>query len=283
VKQILNDRGLTDGKIAFDRYVRFFIMDGIRKEASNFQMVGGDAIINGCRMFKTAHEIDLMKTASNITIAAYQYLHSKIEKGMSPRDVSGLMRQAISDLGGNGGGAMCLLNEASAYPHGSKQPQVVEEGGVVLLDGGTKIFGYSSDISRTFIYGEPTKRQRDVWNLMRDGQMLGFETAQLGTPCGEVDIAVRKFYEKNGFGPGYQAPGLTHRLGHGIGMDGHEPVNFVLNEKTLLQPGMCFSNEPGIYIYGEFGIRLEDCLYMTEKGPEWFSQPPTSLDNPMNI
>lgn len=283
IKQIINDRGFNSGKIAFDSRVRFFIMEGVKAEASNFEMVGGDAIVNGCRMMKSTHEIELMKKANEIQIAAYQYLHSKVEKGMTPAEVWGLMNQVVSDLGGEGVGGMCLLNEASAYPHGSKQPQVVEEGGVVLLDGGTKVHGYSSDISRTFVYGEATKRQRDVWNLMRDGQMLGFETAQIGTPCGEVDRVVREFYEKNGFGPGYQAPGLTHRLGHGIGMDVHEPVNFVRDEKTPLQPGMCFSNEPGIYIYGEFGIRLEDCLYMTEDGPEWFSVPPTSLDNPMAV
>jgi Xaa-Pro dipeptidase len=139
-----------------------------------------------------------------------------------------------------------------------------------------------SDISRSFVFGEPSKRQRDVWAQVRQGQQIAFEAAQIGRFCGSVDDAVRGWYEKIGYGPGYALPGLSHRTGHGIGMDGHEPVNLVHGEATPLAAGMCFSNEPGLYIPGNFGIRLEDCFYMTERGPEWFSVPPPSIDRPFS-
>ncbi|MGB5490080.1 MAG: M24 family metallopeptidase, partial [Woeseiaceae bacterium] len=150
-----------------------------------------------------------------------------------------------------------------------------------LMDCGCSVHGYQSDISRTFVYGEPGKRQREVWNTVRKGQQIAFETARSGVPAGKVDDAVRKYYESLGYGPGYATPGMSHRTGHGIGMDGHESVNFVRGEATPLATGMCFSNEPGIYIFDEFGVRLEDCIYMTDDGPAWFTVPPDSLDEPI--
>ncbi len=175
---------------------------------------------------------------------------------------------------------MVLLGEASAYPHGSGKPQEVRSGEVVLMDCGCTDEGYQSDISRTFVMGEATKQQRDVWKLVRRGQQIAFETAKVGTPAGAADDAVRAAYEKAGYGPGYKLPGTSHRTGHGIGMDVHEPVNLVHGETTPLAPGMCFSDEPGIYIPGNFGVRLEDCVHMTESGPKWFSVPATSMDTP---
>ena len=174
-----------------------------------------------------------------------------------------------------------LLGEASAYPHGSGKPQAVRDGEVVLMDCGCTFEGYQSDISRTLVFGEPTRRQRTVWDQMRRGQEIAFEAAQPGVEAGAVDDAVRAYYASLGYGPDYRLPGTSHRTGHGIGMDGHEPINFVRGERTRLAPGMCLSNEPGIYIPGEFGIRLEDCLYVTEQGPRWFSQPPESIDRPV--
>ena len=149
------------------------------------------------------------------------------------------------------------------------------------MDCGCNVHGYQSDISRTFVVGEPSKRQRDVWQTVRTGQKIAFEQAQIGTAAGLVDDAVRKLYQAEGFGPGYKLPGLSHRTGHGIGMEGHESVNFVHGEQEKLKAGMCFSNEPGIYIPGEFGVRLEDCIYMTDKGAQWFTVPPDSLDSPI--
>ena len=184
-------------------------------------------------------------------------------------------------MGGNPEFALVLLGEASAYPHGTGKPQEVREGEVVLLDCGCNVHGYQSDISRSFVFGEANEEQRLVWNRMRKGQQIAFEAAQVGTEAGKVDDAVRAYYETLGYGPGYQLPGTSHRTGHGIGLDGHEPVNLVHGETTKLAPGMCFSDEPGIYIPGDFGIRIEDCFHMTESGPRWFSTPPNSIDDPI--
>jgi len=176
---------------------------------------------------------------------------------------------------------MALFGVASAYPHGTNQEQKIEEGQIVLMDCGCSVHGYQSDISRTLVFGEATTQQREVWDTVRTGQQIAFDAAQPGASAGSVDDAVRQHYESLGWGPGYKVPGLSHRTGHGIGMDGHEPVNFVHGEQTLLEPGMCFSNEPGLYDFDSFGVRLEDCLYMTDKGPSWFTIPPDSLDEPL--
>ncbi len=192
------------------------------------------------------------------------------------------MNGATTALGGNPEFALILLGEASAYPHGSGQPQQVRDREVVLMDCGCTVEGYQSDISRTFVFGEPTTEQRRVWDQMHQGQALAFRTARPGTPCGAVDDAVRRLYESWGYGPGYRLPGLSHRTGHGIGMDGHEPVNLVHGETTPLAEGMCFSDEPGLYLPGKFGIRLEDCFHMGPSGPIWFSTPPPSLDRPFD-
>ena len=176
---------------------------------------------------------------------------------------------------------MVLIGEAAAYPHGTRQRQVLREREVVLMDCGCTVEGYQADISRTFVFGEPTAEQRKVWNEVARGQQIAFETAQVGTPAGAVDDAVRRYYESLGYGPRYGLPGLSHRTGHGIGMEGHEPVNFVHGEETRLAPGMCLSNEPGLYLPGKFGVRLEDCLHMTGQWPRWFSKPAASIDDPM--
>ena len=281
VAGILRDRGLKGGRIGLEETVRYFVVEGLAKAASNFDLVAALPVTQGCRMYKSANEIELMRKASEVTLSAYEHVYTSLDKGMTPADVNALMRQAQSDLGGSAIWNMALFGPASAYPHGTSQPQEIEDGQIVLMDCGCKVHGYQSDISRTFVYGEATDRQREVWNTVRKGQDIAFETAQLGTPAGEVDDAVRAYYESLGFGPGYATPGLSHRTGHGIGMDGHERVNFVHGESTALAPGMCFSNEPGIYIFDEFGVRLEDCLYMTEEGPAWFTVPPDSLGEPI--
>ncbi len=281
VAGILKDRGLKGGKIGLEDTVRYFVVEGLKRAAPDFEITSALDVTLGCRMFKSAHEIALMRKANEVTLTAYGQVWDKLEAGMTPADITALMRKAQTDLGGQGIWGMALLAEASAYPHGSGQPQSLKEGDIVLMDCGCQVHGYQSDISRTFVFGEPTKRQREVWNTVRRGQQIAFETAQIGTPAGAVDDAVRAMYEGLGYGPGYKTPGLSHRTGHGIGMDGHESVNFVHGETTKLAPGMCFSNEPGIYIFGEFGVRLEDCIHMTEEGPAWFTVPPESLDDPV--
>lgn len=281
VAGILKDRGLKAGRIGLEDTVRYFVVEGLKKAAPDYEITSALDVTLGCRMFKSAHEIALMKKANEVTLKAYAHVWGGLEAGMTPGDIKALMASAQSALGGKGIWNMALLGEASAYPHGSGQPQTLKEGDIVLMDCGCNVHGYQSDISRTFVFGEPTKRQRDVWNAVRRGQQIAFEKAQLGIPAGAVDDAVRAYYESLGYGPGYKTPGLSHRTGHGIGMDGHESVNFVHGEKTRLAPGMCFSNEPGIYIFGEFGVRLEDCIHMTESGPAWFTVPPESLEDPV--
>ena len=281
IKQILADAGIKKGKVAFENSVRYFVLSGLMAELTNMQHVSAEPVTRGCRMYKTQHELELMHKANEVTLLAYADVWSKLELGMSQGDVKSLMKNAQTQLGGKGAWNMALFNQASAYPHGTKQKQTLTEGSIVLMDCGCNVHGYQSDISRTFVFGEPSKRQRQVWQTVRQGQQVAFEQAKLGQQAGSVDDAVRKFYQTKGFGPGYKLPGLSHRTGHGIGMEGHESVNFVHGETEILKPGMCFSNEPGIYIQGEFGVRLEDCIYMTKNGPQWFTMPPSSLDEPI--
>jgi len=212
---------------------------------------------------------------------AYRAVYPLVARNMSGPEITALMLAAQARLGGEEVAGGAQVDKGSALPHGSREPEFVREGSVVLMDFSCTVGGYRSDISRTFVVGEPTADQRRLWNLVHRGQQLAFETAQPGTPAGEVDRTVRRFYESEGFGPGYQLPGLSHRLGHGIGLEVHEPINFVGNETMPLAAGMCFSNEPGIYVPGSYGVRLEDCIYITEDGPRWFSTPPPSLDSPI--
>lgn len=281
VAGFLKDRKLTGGRIGLEETVRYFVASGLESAAPGFDIVSATPVTQGCRMYKSAAEIALMKKANEVTLTAYRHVYQHLEAGMEPGDVKALMAAAQGQLGGVGSWNMALFGVASAYPHGTNQPQKIEEGQIVLMDCGCSVEGYQSDISRTFVYGEPTARQREVWDTVRKGQQIAFDTAQIGTNAGMIDDAVRTYYESLGWGPEYKVPGLSHRTGHGIGMDGHERVNFVHGEKTPLAPGMCFSNEPGLYDYNSFGVRLEDCLYMTKDGPAWFSVPPDSLDHPV--
>jgi len=281
VAEFLADRGITEGRIGLEDTVRHFVAEGLRETTSKYAVVSARPVTQGCRMYKTAGEIALMKKASEVTLSAYRHVFTQLEPGMEPADVNEMMRSAQAALGGSEIWNMALFGVASAYPHGTNQPQKIEEGQVVLMDCGCSVHGYQSDISRTLVFGEPDNRQREVWETVRNGQQIAFETAQIGATAGSVDDAVRRYYESLGWGPGYQVPGLSHRTGHGIGMDGHESVNFVHGEATRLAPGMCFSNEPGLYDFDSFGVRLEDCLYLTDDGPEWFTVPPDSLDRPI--
>ena len=276
----LVEKKLSDKPLGMEETVRHFIVDGLQKALPHLEIVSGAPVVRNCRMHKTANEIALMQAAADITVAAFKHAAPQIQRGMTPDDINTLINIATAKLGGAGGGNLVLLGEAAAYPHGSGKPQHVREGEVILVDGGCKVHDYGSDISRSFIFGEPTKKQREIWAQVRQGQQIAIEAAQLGVPAGIVDDKVRAWYEKIGYGPGYSLPGLSHRTGHGIGLDGHEPVNLVHGEATPLAVGMCFSNEPGIYVPGSFGIRLEDCFYMTANGPKWFSVPPSSIDKP---
>ncbi|HYZ49146.1 MAG TPA: Xaa-Pro peptidase family protein, partial [Sphingomonas sp.] len=273
----LKERRLDRGRIGVEETVRFFASDGLARLLPAAQIVSANPVVRGCRMHKTPAEIALMQKATDVTIAAYRWTVPRIREGMTPGQIGAIMNAATEKLGGSPEFALVLLGEAAAYPHGSGQPQQVREGEVVLMDCGCTVEGYQSDISRTFVPGRAPDAVRRVWDMVAEGQRVAIRAARLGTPAGQVDDAVRAFYEREGYGPGYKLPGLSHRTGHGIGMDGHEPVNLVHGETTPLEIGMCFSDEPGLYLPGRFGVRLEDCFHMTPTGPKFFSEPPASL------
>jgi Xaa-Pro dipeptidase len=277
----LHDRGVTSGAIAFESTTRLFIVDGVKKAAPSLKVVSGDALVKAVRLIKSPAELALMQTANEVTLAALKYVHANVRVGMSPGEIGAMMTAATTALGGPSEFALVLINEASAYPHGSHQAQTLREGSVILMDVGCTVHGYQSDISRTWVMGSPTAKQRKVWDTVKKGQEIALATAKPGSPVGAIDDAVRAYYTKEGWGPGYHLPGLSHRTGHGIGLDGHEPPYLVHGDATQLAPGMCFSDEPGLYIPGEFGIRLEDCWHMTATGPKLFTPLARSIDDPI--
>jgi Xaa-Pro dipeptidase len=230
-------------------------------------------------MYKSTAEIALMQKASDVTIEAYKAAFATVRPGMSQSELSQNLSGAFRKLGYSGGALICI-GKYSAMPHGSVVPQTIQEGDIVLVDGGTSVEGYASDITRTFVAGKPSQRQTDVWNLEKEAQDAAFRAIRVGATCASVDAAARSVIEKAGFGKNYALPGLPHRTGHGIGLEGHEWTNFVRGNNTKIAPGMCFSDEPTIAIPGEFGVRLEDCLYVTENGPVFFSKQSISIEQP---
>ena len=281
VADFLRERGVANQPIGMEETNRFFILDKLNQQLPGAKVVSANPVVRGTRMYKSPAELALMQAASDIMIAAFRDAAPRVRAGMTPRDVAALIEAATVAHGGRPLFQLVLTGEGTAYPHGTRRPQTVEKGINMLFDCGCAVHGYQSDISRSYVWGaDPTAEQRKVWEQMRRGQDIAFAAAKLGAPAGSVDDAVRRAYESWGYGPGYKLPGLSHRTGHGIGLEGHEPVNLVHGETTPLEPGMCFSNEPGIYIPGKFGVRLEDCFYMTTTGPKYFSVPPPSIDNP---
>ncbi len=277
----LKDSGITTGTIGIEEQLRFFILDGIRKEAPHLNYVNGDVVSIPCRIIKSPREIALMQKAAAITMAAMSIGIRNLKEGMSPEEFIAVVNSAHRNFGAEPSFADVNFAQASAFPHGSVQPQQLKKGDIVLMDCGCKVEGYCSDISRTIVFGTmPTKRQQEIWDLEQKAQAAGYAAAKVGVALEEVDAAARKVIVDAGFGPDYKLPGLPHRTGHGIGMDVHEWGNAVRGNKQVLQPGMCFSIEPNISIVGEFGVRHEDCVYMTEEGPKWFSQPSVSIDKP---
>lgn len=279
VAEIFRDRGVRTGTVGIEERVRFFLYDGIRLAAPALKFVNATPVTAGGRMFKSATELALMQRANDMTIAAYKATRESMREGMTQGEFAANCSAAFRALG-TSGGIFVSFGKYTAFPHGSNTPQRLKEGDVVLMDGGCSVDGYQSDITRTFVFGKPTPRQTEIWNLERKAQDAGFAAARVGAPCEAVDVAARKVITDAGFGPGYKVPGLPHRTGHGIGLDGHEWTNFVKGNKTPIQPGMCFSDEPTVVIYGEFGIRLEDCLYITEAGPKFFTEQSASIDEP---
>ncbi len=281
IAAFLRERKLDRATIGVEETVRFFAVNGLRQAAPDVQIVSANPVVRGCRMIKSPTELALMQLAAAVQVTAYRHIAPRIARGKSQQDLRAMLLATVRALGATADEGLVLIGESSAYPHGSATPRRVAEGEVILFDAGLSIHGYQADISRTMVFGRPADaRQRLLFDQVRSGQEIAMQAARVGAPAGSVDDAVRRHYETLGYGPGYKLPGTSHRTGHGIGMDVHEPVNLVHGETTPLAPGMCFSNEPGIYIPGAFGVRIEDCFYMTADGPRWFSRPPASIDQP---
>jgi Xaa-Pro dipeptidase len=277
VAQGLRDRGIATGRLGAEETAKFVFADGVAMAAPAVRVVSGTPVTAGCRMVKDAHELELMRLASEVTLKAYEAAYRSLREGMTQADFASLVSAAHARLG-FAGGAGVQVGQYSALPHGSIEPQVVREGSILLIDGGCKVEGYSSDISRTFVLGAPTQKMKDVFEIERRAQDAALAAARPGVECQAVDAAARKVIVDAGYGPDYTF--FTHRVGHGMGMDGHEWPYLVRGNTLKLAPGMTFSDEPGIYIRGEFGVRLEDDMVITETGAELFTPQSESLEKP---
>lgn len=262
----------------------FFVVDGLREAAGDWQFVNARSVTAACRMRKSAQEIALMQRAHDMTLAVHKAAASMLHEGITAAEVEDFIDAAHRRVGAAGSYfCIVLFGADSAFPHGVKEPKPLARGDMVLIDTGCLVHGYMSDITRSYVFGTPNARQRELWNLEKTAQAAAFAAAQIGVPCQDVDAAARSCLERHGLGPGYALPGLPHRTGHGIGLDIHEWPYLVGGDTTPLAPGMCFSNEPMICVPGEFGIRHEDHFYLTPQGPRWFTQPAHSVDDPFGV
>lgn len=277
VGSILKDRGIASGKLGVEETVRFVFSDGVAKAAPSIKLTSADQVTARCRRIKSAHEIELMRLANQITLKSFEMALQSLRAGITHTELSAKVATAHSQLGARGG-ALVLFAEHSASPHGTITPQKLREGNIVLVDGGCSVENYASDITRTTVFGKPTDKQLKVFDIVKRAQAAALKAARPGVACEDVDAAARKVITDAGFGPDYKY--FTHRVGHGIGMDGHEWTYLVRGNKTRLEAGMTFSDEPGIYIPGEFGVRCEDVMLITEGGAELLTGQAPSLEHP---
>lgn len=273
----LREHGLAAARLGVEETVRYVFSEGVSQAAPALQVVSATPVTAGCRMIKSAHELQLMSLANQVTLAAYEAAYLSTKEGMTQRDF-GQMVAAAHERQGFPGGASIQVGEFSALPHGSAKPQVIREGTILLMDGGCRVEDYESDISRTVVPGKPTDKMKAVFDIVHRAQSAALAAAKPGVQSQAVDAAARKVISDAGYGPDYKY--FTHRVGHGIGMDGHEWPYLVRGNSLPLAPNMCFSDEPGIYIRGEFGVRLEDDMHITENGAELFTPQSPSLENP---
>ena len=277
VAQGLKERGITTGKLGIEETIKFVFSDGIAKASPQNTLSSATPVTAGCRMIKSPHEIALMRLASQVTLSVYEAVYRSLHDGMTQGDVSALVDKAYERTGFPGD-ASVMVDEYTAFPHGSNTPQHLREGSIIMLDDGCVVDGYQSDITRTFTLGKATDKMKQVFDIVHRAQSAALATARPGAECGSVDAAARKVITDAGYGPDYKY--FTHRLGHGLGMDGHEWPYLVRGNPTKLQTNITTSNEPGIYIRGEFGIRLEDDMHITENGAELFTPQSPSLEDP---
>jgi len=281
VAQGLRERGVATGTVGIEETIRFLFSDGLAKAVPSVTMASATSVTAGCRMIKSAHEIALMRLAAQVTLAAYEAVYRALRVGMTQNQVGELISAAYAKLGFPGE-ASVEVDEYTAFPHGSTTPQVIREGSIVMIDDGCVVEGYQSDITRTFVIGKPATnvgdKMKKVFDIVHRAQAAALAAAKPGVECGAVDAAARKVVTDGGYGPDYKY--FVHRLGHGLGMDGHEWPYLVRGNATKLQANITTSNEPGIYIRGEFGIRLEDDMHITENGAELFTGQSLSLEEP---
>lgn len=275
---IMKDLGVAKGRLAVDPSMRTFLYYGLRREAPTLELLDGAVITEGCRGTKSAKEIAFMDLANRITKLAYREGFRSLREGMSARELGAAIASAHQQMGVSGSGGP-QFGPNSAFPHGSQVVRNLQLGDVVLVDGGCAVEGYRSDVTRTIVFGAPTEKQRRIWEVVRKAQEAALGAVRPGVPCESIDRAARRVIEEAGFGPNYTY--FTHRLGHGIGMEGHEYPYLVKGNTLKLELGMTFSNEPGIYLYGEFGVRIEDCFVVTEDGGRTFGgMEATAIDRP---
>jgi Xaa-Pro dipeptidase len=273
----LKDKGIASGRVGIEETVRYVFTEGLAKAAPNLHLASATPVTAGCRMIKSQHELQLMTLANQVTLAAYEAAYLSMKEGMTQHDFGHLVDAAHAKQGFQGS-ASIQVGENSALPHGSAKPQVIHEGTILLIDGGCKVEEYESDISRTFVLGKPTDKMKKVFEIVHRAQSAALAAAKPGVEAQAVDAAARKVITDAGYGPDYKY--FTHRVGHGIGMDGHEWPYLVRGDTLPLAPNMTFSDEPGIYIRGEFGVRLEDDMHITENGAELFTPQSQSLEQP---
>jgi Xaa-Pro dipeptidase len=283
VAQGLKDRGISAGRIGIEETTKFVFADSIASAAPALKVTSATPVTAGCRMIKDTHEIALMHLASQVTLKAYEAVYGALSEGMTQRQVGGLIDAAYSLLGFPGE-ASVQVGEFTALPHGSIEPQTIREGTIIMIDDGCTVHGYQSDITRTFVLGKASDKMKNVFDIVHQAQATALKAARPGVPLEALDAAARKVIVDAGYGPGFKY--FSHRLGHGMGMDGHEWPYLVKNNMfgwsraLTLQPGMVFSDEPAIYIKGEFGVRLEDDMHITESGAELFTPQSPSIENP---
>ncbi|HUC28114.1 MAG TPA: Xaa-Pro peptidase family protein [Candidatus Acidoferrum sp.] len=275
--QGLKDHGMASGRLGIEETIRFVFTEGISKASPQTTLVSGTPVTAGCRMIKSPNELALMRLASEVTLSVYDAVYHALREGMTQRDVGNLIDQAYQRVGFPGE-ASVMVGEYTAFPHGSTTPQVLREGSIIMIDDGCTVEGYDSDITRTFVLGKASDKMKQVFDIVHRAQSAALAAARPGAECGSIDSAARKVITEAGYGPDYKY--FTHRLGHGLGMDGHEWPYLVRGNTTKLQANVTTSNEPGIYIRGEFGIRLEDDMHVTENGAELFTPQSPSLEDP---
>jgi Xaa-Pro dipeptidase len=282
---ILNNLNIdATATIGIDESAQFFIFDGINCVQTGLNIINAKAVTAHCRMHKSNTEIALMQRAMDMTLEVHKATASMLYEGISTTEVEAFIKQAHQKVGAPGNYfCIVLFGVATSFPHGVKDPQILKKGDMVLIDTGCQVHGYISDITRTYVFGEASERQKLFWNIEKSAQIAAFNAAQLGNTCEDVDTAARQYIAGQGLGPKYETPGCPHRTGHGIGLDIHEWPYLVGGNTTVLAPGMCFSNEPMLVIPDEFGVRLEDHFYMTDKGPRWFTEPSCSIENPFGL